>query len=183
MRCNEVEVTQFLGGAYMELTIRNISEEDIPQVVDIQVEGWKAAYKGIIDDEFLKSMDKEKQIERRKADYKQGNFIVAEIEGEIVGFCRFSDIVLSNDSEKFDCELMALYVKPELKQQGIGKIMFNYVVNDLKGKEKSKMILWCLKENYPSRAFYEKMGGIIVGEHEIEIGDKTYQEVGFGYSL
>ena len=167
----------------MRITIRNITEEDIPQVVDIQVEGWKAAYKGIIDDEFLKSMDKEKQIERRKNDYKQGNLIVAEWNSKVVGFCRFSDVALSNDSENFDCELMALYVKPELKQQGIGKEMFNYVVNDLKGKEKSKMILWCLKENYPSRAFYEKMGGIIVGEHKIEIGDKTYQEVGFEYSL
>ena len=50
----------------MRITIRNISEEDIPQVVDIQVEGWRIAYKGIIDDEFLTSMDKEKQRERRR---------------------------------------------------------------------------------------------------------------------
>jgi ribosomal protein S18 acetylase RimI-like enzyme len=168
---------------HMGITIRNISEEDIPQVVDIQVEGWRTAYKGIIDDVFLNSMDKEKQIERRKNDYKQGNFIVAVVKNEIVGFCRYDEVVISPDGGEYDSELMALYVKPELKHQGIGKSIFNYVANDLIDKGKTKMILWCLKENYSSRAFYEKMGGTIVGEHEIEIGDKTYQEVAFGYNL
>ena len=43
----------------MRITIRNISEEDIPQVVDIQVEGWRIAYKGIIDDEFLEKAKNE----------------------------------------------------------------------------------------------------------------------------
>ena len=167
----------------MRITIRNISEEDIPAVVDIQVEGWKIAYKGIIDDEFFSLLDKEKQIERRKKDYKDGPFIVAIVNNQIVGFCRYYDSVLSADGECFDCELMALYVKPELKNQGIGKVMFNYVVNDLKSKGKKKMILWCLKDNHPSRNFYERMGGTIVGEHGIEIGEKIYQEVGFGYNL
>ena len=33
-----------------------------------------------------------------------------------------------------------------------------YAINEFKNSKKEKMILWCLKENYPSRAFYEKMG-------------------------
>ena len=45
------------------------------------------------------------------------------------------------------------------------------------------MIIWCLKDNYSSRKFYEKMGGEVVGEHEIEIGGRAYQEVGFGYYI
>lgn len=36
------------------------------------------------------------------------------------------------------------------------------------------MILGCLKENYPSRAFYEKMGGKIIKYDEIEFGNKKY---------
>lgn len=167
----------------MQIIIRNITEEDIPAVVDIQVEGWKTAYKGIIDDVFLNSMDKKERIEQRKNDYKMGEFIVAEYNNEVVGFCRYDEVVVSPDGEGFDCELMALYVKPELKQQGIGKTMFNYVITDLKNKGKNKMIIWCLKDNYPSRKFYEKMGGEVVNEHEIEIGGRAYQEVGLGYDL
>ena len=90
---------------------------------------------------------------------------------------------MSEDGYGYDCEIVALYVKPTLKRHGIGKTMINYVKNDLKNKGKTKMILWCLKDNYPSRKFYEKMGGTIVGEHSIEIGEKSYEEVGFGYQL
>lgn len=32
------------------IIIRNIEEKDIPSIVDIQIDGWKTAYKGIIDD-------------------------------------------------------------------------------------------------------------------------------------
>lgn len=45
------------------------------------------------------------------------------------------------------------------------------------------MILWCLKDNDPSKAFYTKMGGKMIEERKIEIGEKEYLEVGFEYKL
>lgn len=48
------------------IRIRTIREEDIPSVVDIQIEGWKTAYKGMIEDDFLNSMNRNKKIEQRK---------------------------------------------------------------------------------------------------------------------
>ena len=45
------------------------------------------------------------------------------------------------------------------------------------------MIIWCLKENYSSRKFYEKMGGTIIGEKTINFGNKDYMEVGFLYNI
>ena len=82
-----------------------------------------------------------------------------------------------------DCELCAIYVKPDLKRQGIGKALFNYVIQEQKKNNNRNMILWCLKENYNSRKFYEKMGGILYGENEIEKGGKKYKEVGYRYDL
>ena len=43
------------------IIIRNIKEEDLPNIVDIQISGWKTAYKGIIEDNFLNSMDRDKK--------------------------------------------------------------------------------------------------------------------------
>ena len=43
------------------IRIRNIKKEDIPQVVNIQIDGWRAAYKGMIDDEYLENMNVEKK--------------------------------------------------------------------------------------------------------------------------
>ena len=46
--------------------IRNIEEKDISSVVDIQTDGWRNAYRGIIDDNFLNSMNRKEKIEKRK---------------------------------------------------------------------------------------------------------------------
>ena len=56
-------------------------------------------------------------------------------------------------------------------------------MNEFKGNGYFKMILWCLKDNYPSRAFYEKMGGKYCGENLIIKGNKEYKEVGYIYFL
>ena len=73
------------------IIIRNIEEKDIPSVVDIQISGWKVAYKGIIDDNTLNSMNRNERIEKRRKDYKENGFIVAELNNEVVGFCRYVD--------------------------------------------------------------------------------------------
>ena len=70
-----------------------------------------------------------------------------------------------------------------MKHQGIGKALFDYTVQEQKKNNNKNMILWCLKENFDARKFYEKMGGSIYAENEIEKGGKMYKEVGFKYEL
>lgn len=164
--------------------IRNVNEKDIPSIAEIQVNGWKTAYKGIIDDSILKAMSKEEKIERLKSNYGKNGFIVAEIENKVVGFCRYTDSnEFTLEMQDIDCEITALYVKPDLKYNGIGTKLFQFVVNEFKRKNKTKMILWCLKENEPSKKFYTKIGGEVAGERVIEIGEKSYYEVGFSYCI
>lgn len=166
------------------IIIRNVKKEDIPEVVDIQISGWQTAYKGIIDDLFLSSMNKEERIKQRNEDYTKGGFIVAELDKEIVSFCRYiANNTFSPETPEVDCELLGLYVKPNLKNNGIGTKMFQYVLKEFKKQNKTKMILWCLKDNFPSRNFYEKMGGKVIKERPITIGNKDYMEVGFEYNI
>ncbi len=165
-----------------ELLIRNIQYDDIKQVVDIRINAWKIAYKGIIDDEFLDNMSREKDIERRKNDYQLGHFIVAQANDEIVGFCRYGEVV-SDNSKEYNGEIVAIYVKPECKYGGIGTQMFTYAVNHLKKENKDKIIIWCLRDNLPSRKFYEKMGGRVSKEKDTNIDGKLYPEVGFEYII
>ena len=168
----------------MEIIIRKIKYEDLEKVVDIKIDGWQTAYRGIIDDEFLDSMNHESDLEKRKKDWKESGFIVAEYENGILGFCRYDD--KNDDLENFpniDCEIRALYVKSNKKRLGIGKRLFEYAVNEFKEKNKKQMIIWCLKENFPSRAFYEKMGGKLAGFKSSEFGGKEYDLVGYRYDL
>ena len=166
------------------IIIRNVEKEDLWEVSNIVVKGWKSAYRGIIDDEFLDSLKVEDNYNRMLKNYQENGFIVAEINNEVVGFCRYTvNNLFSQDVKNIDCELCAIYVKPDLKRQGIGGALFQYVIQEQKKNENQNMILWCLKENYNSRKFYEKMGGILYGENEIEKGGKKYKEVGYKYNL
>ncbi len=167
-----------------DIIIRNVNEKEISSVADIQFNGWKTAYKGIIYDVILNSMNKDEKIKRFEGNYKKNGFVVAELENEVVGFCRYADSnEFTPDIQDIDCEITALYVKPDLKYNGIGTKLFRFVVNKFKSQSKSKMILWCLKDNEPSKKFYTKMGGEIIKERVIEIGEKSYYEVGFMYNI
>ena len=164
--------------------IRNVKKEDLRAVSEIVVRGWKTAYKGIIDNEYLESLKVEDNYQKRLKDYNENGFVVAELNGEIVGFCRYTlENLFSKELTEIDGEISALYVKPELKRNGIGRKLVEYVFNEFKKNGNENIVLWCLKENYPSRAFYEKMGGVLCGESTINRGGKEYKEVGYRYEI
>ena len=56
-------------------------------------------------------------------------------------------------------------------------------MNEFKNKNLKKMIIWCFKDNYKARTFYEKMDGIYCGESSCVSGNKEYKEVGYIYNL
>lgn len=166
--------------------IRNIKKEDIPSVVDIKIKGWQTAYKEIIDEKYLVNLSNEYEVIVKKMEnnYMTNGFIVAEQNDEVVAFCRYAfNNSFSPEIENADCELCAIYVRPDLKHCGIGTQLFNYVINKFKNKNKSTMILWCLKDNEPSKRFYTKMGGTIITERNIEIENKQYIECCFEYDI
>ncbi|MDO4283620.1 MAG: GNAT family N-acetyltransferase [Clostridia bacterium] len=162
------------------MIIRKMEKSDIEQVVDINVSCWKRVYKGMIADEFLDSIDREQRIKKILERYGEFPYIVADNGKEVVGFCRYGD---SRENEDYDSEIVALYVYPDMLKQGIGSLMFNFVVKEFKKQGKKKMIIWCLKENDNARGFYEKMGGTLIGEKLKQIGEKSYMEVAYGYQI
>lgn len=167
-----------------EIVIRNVKFEDLRSVSEIIVESWKTAYRGIVADEYLDSLTVDQNYEKIIKDYTENEFIVAERDNEVVGFCRYGfENAYVETFPDVDCELHALYVKPNCKEVGIGTKIINYVINEFKVKGYKKMILWCFKDNYPARMFYEKMGGIYGNESTITRGGKDYKEVCYIYDL
>lgn len=167
-----------------EIIIRPLSNEDVVGAANIKINGWNSAYKGIIDENHLNSLDLDVQIKKFEKCVGDNNFIVAIKNNEVVGFCRFVfNNSLSPNIDYIDCELSAIYVHPELKGNGIGTKMFNYVLNEFDNNNKEKMILWCLQDNINSIEFYKHMGGIIKEIKSVLIGDKEYREVGIVYNI
>ena len=168
------------------MLVRYAKVEDIKEVAKINVDGWQTAYREIIADEFLDSLDYE--TARRKTEERFGNglLIVCENDiGEILGFCKCGERkdVKDEGFGEYDCELYAIYVRPDCKGQGVGKKLFDFATRELKENGNNKMILWCLEGNAPTIEFYKKMGGKQLGKKAHEIGNEPYNEVGFGYEL
>lgn len=51
-------------------------KDDIISIVNIQIAGWQTAYKGIIDDNFLSSMNRDERIENMNANYQKNGSMV-----------------------------------------------------------------------------------------------------------
>ena len=154
-------------------------EKDIEKVAKIITEDWKIAYKGIIDDEYLKNLDykdKEKSIREK---YQNQKSIVLE-EGIVKGYSRFGE---NRDEEKDLGELYALYVEADERGKKIGEKLLRKTASILKERGYKEMVIWCLKENKKARKFYEKMGGKLYKTRNIEIGNKEYAEVCYKYDL
>ena len=67
-----------------EITIRNAVKEDIRQVSEILVEDWQKAYRGIIADEYLDSMNVDNRYEIEVKRYQ--SYIVAADKEKILGY-------------------------------------------------------------------------------------------------
>ena len=159
------------------MIIRKAKAEDVLQISEIMVEDWKTAYRGIIDDDFLDAMDVEKryQIEIRRYD----QYMVAAEGQEILGYA-WNQLT---DDEAADCEIVALYVRWSKRKNGIGRALLQNAMDTFRKAGKRKMIIWCLKENYESRKFYEKMGGIIYKPGSHKWGNREYDMISYLYSL
>ena len=51
-----------------QIQVQRVQKEDLPEVARIRIEGWKTAYRGIIDDYFLDNLSIEKDQQKREKD-------------------------------------------------------------------------------------------------------------------
>lgn len=167
-----------------KIIIRKASTADIVQIATIKVTGWKKAYTDIIDNDYLNNMVVDKEIISYNNKYSLNDVFVAELNNEIVGFCRVYDYDKAEfEDTEIDCEIREIYVRPDIKRIGIGSKLFNYVLNYFKTKGKRKLYLGVFKDNYKSRKFYEKMGGILWKDGYLEIKGTRYPIVSYLYKL
>ena len=160
--------------------IRYYKEQDIDEVSKIIVDDWKIAYKGIIDNDYLKNLNYYDRAKRIKEKYSKQKALVYITNNEIKGYCRFGE---NRDDNKQYGEIYALYIKYNERNNGIGKELVKKAMQILKSRGYKETVIWCLKENMNGRKFYEKIGGKLYKERKISIGEKEYDEVCYKYKI
>jgi aspartate/methionine/tyrosine aminotransferase/GNAT superfamily N-acetyltransferase len=162
-------------------TIRLNELKDQEQMAHIKVDGWRSAYDNIVSSNYLNKLNYEEQTKRYIAsfdEYKDLVFVAVKDE-EVLGYACFNDL----KSNKYDSELISLYIKPNNLNQGIGTSLFLEVAKHLLELNKTNMVVWCFKDNKSARKFYEDLGGSLVEEKNVIIDNITYEEVCYYYDL
>jgi len=167
----------------MDIEIRKTSIIDLQDIAKIHLDCWKENYKGLIEQNFLDSLNLENFLKKRQKIIQEDPSIqlVAVHEHKVIGFCdagpfyfrRNQHISSEQEAKLVDPgELYAIYVCPKHQNQGVGKALFLQVKKELIERNLYPFIVWTLNDNDNSRRFYESLGGISI--------DKMYGEWGGG---
>lgn len=162
--------------------VRPSTVDDQEAIAAVRVATWRSAYEGIVPAAYLAAMDPVAQGARRRdrfgtrpgTDYEY----VAARRGRIVGFVhvgRYRD----EDRPCPDAgEVYALYVLPDSQGTGAGGLLLDAAVAHLRDRRMTPVLLWVLRDNAPSRRFYERCGFAVDGaEHIFEVDGTPLPEV------
>ncbi|MCL2361860.1 MAG: GNAT family N-acetyltransferase [Defluviitaleaceae bacterium] len=159
--------------------IRPMEKSDIPRVAEINVFGWRCAYRGIVPDEHmfktrLVTTHMEKLIERW--DNNNGFEGYVYDDGIVKAILNMGPCPEEDKAGAF--ELGVIYVDPCFKGEGIGTALALFCEKIAAERGYKEIILWTFEKNAPARAFYEKLGYKTDGKTML-VG--PYEAVGVGY--
>ena len=165
------------------MLIRPATLDDAQAVAHVHVEAWRTAYRGILPDAYLDGLSVEARSDMWQVtlakDAPNEIAFVAEVDGRVVGFA--SGGPERKGDPDFTGELYAIYMLDEHRGRGIGSALFKSVVEQLLALGVNSMKVWVLRDNL-YRGFYERHGGVLVGQETIRIADLDLIEVAYGWS-
>ncbi|MFF7187633.1 GNAT family N-acetyltransferase [Streptomyces sp. NPDC008222] len=169
------------------LRIRDMTFADCRRVSEIRVGGWRTAYRGLVPQSYLDTLDVDADAEQRRARLAQGAGravdLVAERGGETVGWAAHGPY-REGEIRTGDAELYALYVAPGLLGSGIGRALLTEAAHRCTAAGRPLMYLWVLKDNARARHFYERAGFRADGAEEaFEVHGVAVREVRYAAAL
>ena len=157
------------------MRVRDAVPDDAEAIASVQVCSAQCGFAGIFSAEALATLDPEPRV----ALWRERLPLVAEEEGEIVGFAH----VGPSDEEPVG-EVYRLFVHPDRWGTGIGRALLERALDQLRGVGFSEATLWVHADNPRARRFYEAGGWRLDGvEKELEQSGIRVTEVRYRISL
>ncbi|MDQ0094601.1 GNAT family N-acetyltransferase [Paeniglutamicibacter psychrophenolicus] len=139
--------------------VRRAVEQDAAALAEALVQAWRAAYAGIIDAAFLKSMDVQQIAGRWAISLGRDTGekpLVAVLDGEVVGFCQFG--VPRDASAQGTGELYALNLLPACWGRGLGTLLLLETTAALRRLGYATAYLWVAEGNRRAMDLYGRHG-------------------------
>jgi ribosomal protein S18 acetylase RimI-like enzyme len=152
------------------IVIRPETVEDVPTTAALHVAAWQRGYAGILPEDYLVGLDVQEWAELRRqrlqAPMEGARNVVAEIDGQVVGFVVFGP---DTEAESWDEDepaagrIWACYVHPDHWGRGVGGALVRHALRDL---AEPVVHVWVLEANGRARRLYERHGFVTDGRRD-----------------
>jgi ribosomal protein S18 acetylase RimI-like enzyme len=148
-----------MEGTAVKTVFRKAVPADAPAIGHLITAAWQTAYRGILSDAMLNTLDEQKKSERfqdsiqNKPEFRH---FVLETGRRIAGVsvvCPCLDEGLAGAAD-----IMVFYIHPDMQGQGLGRVMMEHTLADIRRSGEPQIVLWVFRDNRNARAFYERMG-------------------------
>jgi ribosomal protein S18 acetylase RimI-like enzyme len=165
------------------MIIREARSDDGFAIARVNVESWRATYRGLLPDEALAALSVEERALgwlRRLQNPEPPSFTcVVEMDGRVVGF-------VAGGAERegdpiYKGEVYAIYLLPAYQRRGIGSALLREGASRLVQSGFEAMLVWMLVGN-PSSRFYEAMGGQPLRTEPFRILGVMREKIAYGWA-
>ena len=166
--------------------MRSAVAADAPAIAEVHVASWRAAYRGLLPEEYLDSRTVEVRTQQWNvtfADPERGHILVAVLGDRVVGFAQVRSSG-DADAPPGTGELLTIYLHPDAWDRGLGRALHDEALQRLEADGHRSATLWMLSTNDRARRFYLRHGwSLIPGLRTQEFGGLEVTDVRFGRSL
>ncbi len=161
------------------ILIREATALDAQALASVQVLSWRAAYCGIIDDDYLAGLSIDRRRESNLAWFRRhdpSHFIRVAVDASarVVGFGMGGPA--RSDRLGTLGEVYVLYLLPDAQRRKIGTQLMRSLARGLELRGMDSLVVSALELN-PARAFYARLGGRVDGARESTVGRRRLREL------
>ena len=165
------------------MSVRVATPDDAAAIERVRTDTWRATYRGHMPDAVLDGLGYDATRRRQHMTEMPAErfVIVAEHDGAVVGFCNGGPS--RTEEAAYPGEIYAIYVLPQHQGRGHGSALMRAGARELVARGSGGMLIWVLRDNAPSRRFYERMGGRYLPDRDTvrEIEGATVTESAYAW--
>ncbi|MBX3501645.1 MAG: GNAT family N-acetyltransferase [Alphaproteobacteria bacterium] len=168
------------------ISVRPARLEDAATLARIYVETWRDTYAGVLPDQMLVGMSEMRHAaawthELRASD-RFGDTLAAELPNDgIVGLSTVGATRRGPGGFVDGGEVYRLYVSPGFQNRGVGRALMLASFDWMLARRLDAAMVWVVAQN-PARFFYERLGGIRLGERTEQMGGTAVHELAYGWN-
>jgi ribosomal protein S18 acetylase RimI-like enzyme len=156
--------------------VRDATSGDIDAIAALHAAGWREGFAGIVPPELTPTPE---HLARRMRE-RQGERLVAEVEGRLRGFCFFGPSRDAGAGPEVG-EIYVLFVDPAAWRSGAGRALVRVALGRLAGFD--EVTLWSAAENGRANAFYEALGFTVDGAEQLRPEFGNVREIRYRLGL